>query len=400
MSTERLYHADAYRTTFTANVLSCQPSDNHWSVILDKTCFYPTSGGQPNDLGTLGGRQVLDVQEDEATGTVLHLVDGPLEGEVSGEIDWQRRLDHSEQHTGQHLLSGTFEQLYDAETLSWHLGAQSCTVDLQMESLSPEQAEAVELACNRVIRAALPVVTHVVDDDGVKRLPLRKPPKVTGEIRVVEISGYDWSACGGTHVRTSSELGLLKIKSWERYKKTTRVEFLVGSRALRDYLHLDRMTRELCRSLSIAVDALPQYVDRTQEELNSLRKLSKQMQEQLLEGEAAGLVAESRRLAGAHVVRQVFGGRPLEELKLLAAKVAAHPGTVAIFGTRGAIPQILIHRSVDLRFNAGTIIREVLPLIEGRGGGSPMQAQGGGSRPEGLEHALDQAVLKVSEALR
>ncbi len=400
VATEKLYHQDAYLTSFSAQVISCVPTETGYDVVLDRTAFYPTGGGQPHDLGTLNGYAVTDVREDEATGTVIHTVEAPLEGNVEGRVDWDRRRDHMEQHTGQHLLSGTFEQLLDAETVSWHLGSQSCTIDITMETLTPEQAERVELECNRIIRAALPVITHVVDTEGVARLPLRKPPKVTENIRVVEIEGYDWSACGGTHVRHTGELGLLKIKSWERYKKTTRVEFLVGSRALADYMRLDRMTRELCRSLSIGVPDLPDYVTRTQEDLSSLRKQVKRLKEELLQVEAAELVKEARTIAGARIVRKVLSGRTLDEVKLLAAKTAAHPGTVAVFGTKGAIPQIVLHRSVDLRLNMGAIIREVLPLIDGKGGGSPLQAQGGGSRPEELEHALDQAVLKIAEALR
>lgn len=401
MPTIKLFHTDPYRRSFSARVLSCTPVGDRWQVELDQTCFYATSGGQPNDLGTLGGRTVLDVQEDEASGRIFHLVDGPLEGEVQGEIDWERRLDHMEQHSGQHLLSGAFERLLDAETCSWHLGAESCTVDLSIPSLTAEQVEQVELECSRIIRQARPIVTHLASRETIADYPLRKPPSVSGEIRVVEIQDYDWSACAGTHVRNTAELGLLKIKSWEKNKKYTRVTFLVGSRALRDYQFLDRMTRDLCRSLSIAVPTLPQYVDRTHEEMSSLRKQLKVQQEQLLEIEAQELLTHSSiRLGSVQVVRSIFGGRSLEELKLLAAKVAAHPGAVAVFGTKGAIPQIVLHRAIDVRLDMGAIIRQVLPLIDGRGGGSTLNAQGAGKRPEALGEALDQVVLRIASALR
>jgi alanyl-tRNA synthetase len=400
VSTVKLYHEDAYRTEFSAAVLSCVPAGGHWDVVLNQTCFYPTAGGQPNDLGTLGGRQVIDVREDEASETVIHTVDGPLEGTVEGRIDWQRRLDHMIQHTGQHLLSGAFERLLDAETVSWHLGSENCTVDLGIESLTQAQAEQIEWECDRIIRDCRPVVTHVVDQAGVARFPMRKPPKVEHDnVRIVEIEGYDWSGCGGTHVRNSGELGLVKVKSWEKNKKSVRVEFLVGPRALGDYMRLDVITRDLCRSLSIAVSDLPKWVERTQEEASGLRKQLKLAQEKLLEIEAAELVAESPRVKGICIVRRVFGGRTLDEVKYLAGKVAAHSGTVAVFGTKGAIPQIVLHRAVDLRIDVGAVIRQVLPVIDGRGGGSPIQAQGGGSRPEALEEALDQAIVKIGDAL-
>ncbi|HYG57238.1 MAG TPA: DHHA1 domain-containing protein [Symbiobacteriaceae bacterium] len=395
----RLFQWDAYRTEFTARVLSCMPAGGQWDVVLDQTCFYATSGGQPNDLGVLGGQKVADVREDEATGTIVHTVAGPLEGEVQGTVDWARRLDHMEQHTGQHILSAAFEKLLDGETVGWHLGSQSCTVDIAIEGLSVPQAAQIEAECNRIVRANLPVVVHVVDQEGVQHFPMRKPPTVTENIRVVEVQGYDWSGCSGTHVRQTGELGLIKVKSWERYKKAVRVEFLVGQRALQDYMQLDLTTRELCRSLSIGVADLPRFVERTQEEASALRKQVKMLQERFLEMEAAALVAEARRVGGARVVRTVVGGRSLDEVKLLAAKVAAHPATVAVFGTKGALPQIVLCRSVDLRLDMGAMIRQVLPLIDGKGGGSPVQAQGGGSRPEALEHALDQVVLRISESL-
>lgn len=399
MPTKKLFHEDAYRTEFSAQVLSCAPAGEAWDVILDQTAFYAEAGGQPSDSGRLGGRTVLAVSE-RNDGTIIHTVDGPLQGEVSGQIDWQRRLDHMEQHTAQHLLSGAFEQLFDAETLSWHLGSDATTVDLSLEALTPEQAEQIEWECNRIIRAGLPVVTHLTDDTGVSRFPLRKVPTVTGEIRVVEIGGYDWSACAGTHVRSTGELGLLKIKSWERYKKSIRVSFLAGQRALTDYLALDRLTRDLCRGLSIGVSDLPKHVERTQDELTALRKRMRTLQEQILEHEAQDLLKGAHRVGNARVVRQVFAGRPVEELKLLAAKVAAHNSAVAVFGTRGAMPQIILHRSVDLRIDVGQAIKQVLPLIDGRGGGSPIQAQGGGSRGEQLEHALDMAITRLAEMLK
>jgi alanyl-tRNA synthetase len=399
VSTVKLFQQDAYRKEFTAQVLSCTPAGENWDVVLDQTCFYATSGGQPNDLGVLGGQTVVDVREDESAGLIIHTVTGPLEGEVHGEIDWQRRLDHMEQHTGQHLLSAAFERMLDGETVSWHLGADSTTVDIGIDGLTAEQAAALELECNRIIRATLPVMIHVVDAEGVKAFPMRKPPAVSENIRVVEIQGYDWSGCAGTHVRTTGELGLLKIKSWEKNKKYVRVEFLVGNRALQDYMRIDQMTRDLARSLSIHVLDMPKYVERSQEEASGLRKQLKVAQEKLLEIQAGELVAEAQKIGGTRLVRQIVHGMTLDEVKLLAAKVAAHPGTVAVFGTKGAMPQIVLYRSVDVRIDLGTIIRQVLPLIEGKGGGSPIQAQGAGSRPEGLEQALDQAILKIAEAV-
>ncbi|MEW8978605.1 MAG: DHHA1 domain-containing protein [Symbiobacterium sp.] len=398
MPTRRLFYEDAYRTQFEARVVACAPEGGAWAVELDQTCFFAESGGQPSDTGLLGGRPVLDVRVRE-DGAIIHLVDAPLEGIVVGQVDWTRRLDLMEQHTGQHLLSAAFVHLFGADTLAWHLGAQSTTIDVDMDSLTPEQAEQVERTVNQLIRSGLAVRTHMTDSAHVHQFPLRKPPAVEGEIRVVEIDGYDWAACGGTHLHSIGELGLLKIKTWERYKRAVRVTFLAGQRALNDYLSLDRMTRDLARRLTIAVDDLPRWADRTQEEMTSLRNRVRTLQEQLVAREADDLIAGARRVGPALVVRQTFSGRPLEELRLLAAKVAARPGCVAVFGLRSGAPHLILHRAVDLRLDVGKIIREVLPLIEGKGGGSPIQAQGGGGRPERLEEALDAAVARIAEAL-
>ena len=395
----KLFQADAYRTEFEGRVVSCTPFGDAWAVVLNQTCFYPASGGQPSDGGTLGGAPVVDVRAEE-DGTIVHVVGAPLTGTVAGRVDWNRRLDHMEQHTGQHLLSAAFVHLFQAETVSWHLGVEASTVDIAMDSLSAEQVEELELTCNRLIRSGLPVHVHLCQPDEALKLPLRKPPSVSGPIRVVEIEGYDWSPCGGTHLKSIGELGLLKIKAWERYKRTMRVTFLAGQRALHDYLALDRMTRDLGRRLSIGPHDLPRWADRTQEELNSLRKRVRTQQEQLLAVEAEQLLADARRIGPARVVRHIFGGRPADELRLLAAKVAAAPGCVAVFGTRGAVPQLILHRATDVRVDVGQILSEVLPIIDGKGGGSPIQAQGGGSRPERLEEALDAAVSRIAAALR
>ncbi len=399
MRTVKLFQADAYRTEFEGRVVSCTPVGDAWAVVLNQTCFYPASGGQPSDAGTLGGAPVLDVRA-ESDGAIVHVVGAPISGTVVGQVDWNRRLDHMEQHTGQHLLSAAFMHQFEAETVSWHLGAEASTVDVSMDSLSADQAEELELTCNQMIRSGLPVHAHLVAPEDVQRYPLRKPPTVEGPIRIIEIEGYDWSPCGGTHVRNIGELGLIKIKNWERYKRGVRVTFLAGQRALRDYLALDRMTRELSRRLSIGVAELPRWTDRTQEELNSLRKRVRTQQEALLTEEAERLLADARRVGPARVVRQSFGGRPVDELRLLAAKVAAAPGCVAVFGTRGALPQLILHRATDLRLDVGQILKEVLPILDGKGGGSPIQAQGGGSRPDRLEEALDAAVARIAEALR
>lgn len=400
ISTQKLYHSDAYLRTFTARVLAARPKDHHWAVELDRTAFYAEAGGQPSDRGRLGDQRVLDVQEDESTGAIIHTVEGPLAGEVSGEVDWPRRRDHMEQHTGQHLLSQAFIEALGAETVSFHLGEAVSTVDIALENLDAAQAAAVEDLANGIVREDREVRIHRVDAAGVTRLPLRKPPKVLENIRVVEIADFDWSACGGTHVRRTGELGVIKIKGWERYKKGVRVEFLAGGRAVAHFQAVDSITRDLCRSLTTGPGDLPEVVSRLRDEAVRLRKQVQQLQEQALVREAAGLLAEGRTLGSVRVVRTVFAARAPEEVKLLAAKVAQQGSAVAVFGLKGSLPQLFLARSPDVRgVDVGAILRLALPAIDGRGGGSPVAAQGAGSKPDGLPLAMDLCLVRLAEAL-
>lgn len=398
MATDKLYHQDPYLRSFSARVLRCDQAGGAWEAVLDRTAFYPTSGGQPHDTGVLGERQVLSVREED-DGTVVHTLDGPVSGSVEGAIDWARRQDHMEQHTGQHLLSQAFMEALGAETLSFHLGQDASSIDIAAESLTPEQAEQVELLANEIVREDRTVTTHLVDPADVGRFPLRKPPTVETNLRIVEIGRFDWSACGGTHVASTGRLGLIKVKGWERHKKGVRVEWLAGGRAVADYLGLDQTIRSLCRSLSIGVADLPAYVARLQEDGASLRRQVKVLSDQVLEAEVQELLAGARVVRGVRIVRRVVTGRTADEAKGLALKVAGHSQSVALFGIRGALPQLIFARSVDLRLDMGGIIKLAIPLIDGRGGGSPVSAQGGGSRQEGLESALDLAASKVVEAL-
>jgi len=224
--TERLYYTDSALHTFAARVVERRDTERGPAVRLDRTAFYPTSGGQPYDTGTLGDVRVVDVWDDE-TDAVWHLLERSLDAEeVEGRIDWERRFDHMQQHTGQHLLSAAFVRLRDAATVSFHLGTDDSSIDLDVRQLSWEDAFRVEADVNRVIWEDRPVEVHFVAEDEIAGVPLRKPPKVTGTIRVVWIRDVDASACGGTHVPRTGAVGLVKIVRLERYKGGTRVGFL------------------------------------------------------------------------------------------------------------------------------------------------------------------------------
>ena len=223
MKTERLYYNDPYLLEFDASIVETKAVGNKLGVVLDKTAFYPTSGGQPNDLGMIDDVPLVDCLEDEASGNIIHVIEGSVTGpSVHARIDPARRADHMQQHSGQHVLSQAFVELFNWPTVSFHLGAVSCTIDLPADSVSREQAEAAEDLANRIVRENRSVAIRYIARQNIAEAGLRKPTERSGDIRVIDIAGYDRSACGGTHVRTTGEIGPILITGIDRAKKQTR----------------------------------------------------------------------------------------------------------------------------------------------------------------------------------
>jgi len=253
----RIYYTDPYCLEFDAAVTAVTPDgDQRWRVTLDRSAFYPTSGGQPFDVGTLGAARVLDVSDD--SGEVEHLTDAPLEvgQRVHGVIDAVRRRDHMQQHTGQHVLSAAFDRLLQVRTESFHLGAASATIDLHRE-VTPAEIARAEEAANQIVWEDRPVAIRFVTPDEAAALPLRKEPKKDGELRLFDITEWDLSACGGTHVARTGEIGIIAIRGWERFKGASRVEFVCGVRALAAFRELRDSIAGSVRLLSVMPPELP-----------------------------------------------------------------------------------------------------------------------------------------------
>ncbi|MHB1134638.1 MAG: alanyl-tRNA editing protein [Chloroflexota bacterium] len=400
MATERLYHRDATARQFQARVLAQRPLGERVGVVLDRTLFYPTSGGQPHDLGLLGGRQVLDVYEEGAE--IVHVLEAPLpEGavEVEGLVDWQRRFDHMQQHTGQHILSQAFVDVLGAETVSFHLSEVTATIDVATTGLDAAQLAAVEELANRVVFEDRPIAADFVTPERLAQLPLRKPPKVSENIRIVEVAGFDWSACGGTHCERAGQVGLILVGKTERRGAETRVEFLCGGRALRRARRLVAHVNELANSLSVGWDdAVPQAL----RGLQSLKELDRELERlraALQENEAAVLVAAAPRQAGVAVVSQVFPDRAPDELKRLALKLVAGERVVVLLAAQGQKGHLLCARSADVDCDMNAVLRAALGAIGGRGGGTPALAQGGAPDPSQIESALAVALEQVQQCL-
>lgn len=391
--TVKLYLEDPSRQNFSAEVIERIVIDGKPAVVLDQTLFYPTSGGQPHDTGTLNDIPVVDVFEDERR-RVVHLLQGPLAGPtVEGRIDWRRRFDHMQQHTGQHLLSQAFIKVCNAETLSFHLGDEGATLDVHQAGLGSETIASVEDLANQIVCENRQVRFHMVAKSDLDQYPVRKPPAVEEDIRIIEIEDFDYSPCGGTHCSRTGEIGLIKIRRHENYKGGSRIHFLCGFRALKDYRHKTAILKQIGDALSSGEGDLPQNIQKMQDELKRLRWEHNHLRKQLLRYEAGELGSGCRKLGNINVVVKIFEDRNPQELKLLGQLVLEnHPDTVVLFGSKAeGKASLFFQRSKELDIDMGKLMQAACAVINGRGGGRPQQAQGGGSEVDKLEEALTSA---------
>ncbi|HEX9166135.1 MAG TPA: DHHA1 domain-containing protein [Gemmatimonadales bacterium] len=385
--TDRLYYHDSYLRSFTARLAGRRTRDGRTEVSLDRTAFYPEGGGQPPDHGLLDAARVVDVQADE-DGSVWHAIDGQLDGEdeVFGQVEWPRRFDHMQQHHGQHLLSAAFEELFQLPTLAFHLGAEYATIDLPGDVAEPT-IRAAEDRTNEIVWEDRLVEARFVSAAELATIPLRKPPTVQGPVRVVSVPGFDHSACGGTHPRTTGAVGVLHVRRRERRGGDTRIEFVCGGRALRDLRDRGGLLTRIASGMSVGLDELEEAIGRLRDQEAGHRKRLGHAMERLVAFEARDLVAAAPRHGGVPIVRQFRDGLDMNEARLLATAIVAEGG-VALLGLRGEKAQVLIARPAGHAFDCGKVLREALAAVGGRGGGQPQMAQGGIPDPAQLEMVL------------
>ncbi|OQA23548.1 MAG: Alanine--tRNA ligase [Chloroflexi bacterium ADurb.Bin360] len=377
--TEKIYYTDVTCKDFTARVESRQQSPQGPAICLDRTAFYPTSGGQSHDVGTINGIAVRDVWND-AEGNIWHLLERPLDAiEVQGSINWDVRFDHMQQHTGQHLLSAAFLRLLQANTLSVHMGAAINTVDFDLSQLSWEEAFRVEEEVNRIIQENRRVTIALVGEETLADFNLRREPQVRGVIRIVQVEGYDVSPCGGTHTPYTGQIGLVKLTAIERYKGGVRVTFLCGARALRDYRHALQVLQKLGAQLSVGSDDCPDAVARLLEDNRLLRRSQQQTQQTFAEMEAQLLWQATSVSKGARRIVKHWEARSFGEIQALARQLQNLPNTAAfLMVTEGDSLRLICTRSHDLeKMDANAYLRAALGELGGRGGGTPTLAQGG-----------------------
>ncbi len=396
--TRRVYLEDPYCRNATAEVRAIVAAAAGPAAILDATIFYPEGGGQPADQGTLGPARVLDVQVGP-DGDILHLLDRPLEpGTQAAALDWTRRFDHMQQHSGQHLLSRCFEILAGADTASFHLGPSEVTIDLDREVDAAQIAAAEELA-NRIVFEDRPLHAEDMAPAAAAALGVRSPDHVRADVRVVTIEEFDRNACGGTHVRRTGEIGAVKVRRTERVRSGLRVFFHCGWRSLADYAFKHEAWRELAQRFTTGERDVPALVARLAEERPGLERRIRDLEVELATSRAGGLVAAADRAAGYRLVRHVSESG-LDAARALAGAVAAHDRAVAVVGcVAGGRPRLVAAASADLAIDLGPIVREAAVAFGGRGGGKPHFAEAGGEDAARLGEALALVEAKVRAAL-
>ena len=423
--TDRLYYTDPYLRAFDATIARVGRRNGRLAVTLDRTAFYPTSGGQPFDTGCLGSLRVVDVV-DEDDGSITHLVEpAPSDQEparpdaeppanpqratlnlepgqvVRGEIDWARRFDHMQQHSGQHVLSAAFDRVLGVRTVSFHLGAAVSTIDLIRETTFAEIAAAEEEA-NRIVWEDRRVAIRFADAEEAARLPLRKEPARGGMLRLIDVEGFDLSACGGTHVARTGGVGVIAVSSWERFKGGQRLEFVCGGRALGGYRTLRDAMAASVRLLSVLPAELPSAIERLQADARDQKRSMIGLQTDLARYRADELANGAEEVRLKPPLSAAQGGREALEgpdtpgtdrfcrlvartvdadasgLKNLAGAIAAKPGLLVVLVSVSTPALVVIARSSDVPISAQQLLATLLSEFGGRGGGRPEMAQGGG----------------------
>ena len=403
--TKRLYYQDSYLKEFKAKVLRKLKIDNQPAVVLDETAFYPTSGGQPYDKGFIQDIPVIEVVEegDEIIHILKEELKEKINSEVVGKIDWKRRFDHMQQHLGQHILSGALMEIWGAETVSFHLGEEVCTLDIAKERLTEGEVKEAEECTNEIILKNRPVKCYFVEgEEEIKRLNLRKIPEKTGKIRIIEVEDFDLSACGGTHCRAAGEVGLIKITKWEKRGEKTRLEFICGRRAWEDYFWKNELIKNISNKLTIKDSELGEAIDRILVERKEIGKELKEYKEKLQEYEAKKMIDEcSLRDDRIKVINKVFEEENFQEVRELIQKIInLDESVVVLFGVKKGGAKILFACSRALKYDMNGLTREAAKFIEGQGGGAPNFAQAGGKKVEGIEDALNFALEHFQEFIK
>ncbi len=377
--THRYYYDDAYKKSFQANVLERAEHDGQQALVLEGTYFYPTSGGQPFDSGTINSSNVVNVLIRPDDGAILHVLDEPIVAKrISAEIDWNRRFDHMQQHTGQHILSQAFLKVLGAGTISFHLGADASTIDLDLASMEEEVASSVERLANQIVWENRAVEIRTVTRQEAMEIPMRKKPPIEGDsLRLVVITDFDVSACGGTHVASTGEVGLIKIVGWERRRNQVRAEFVCGSRALSDYRKKNQVVRNLSAVFTTGYWELESSVDRQIEESTEFRRQLRKCRKTLIDYQVSEILNETKGIDNGRPIVRVFSDVTVIELRIIANQLIIGNKVMSLLASVGDKTSLVFARNEDSEGDMNALINDAITLLgSGSGGGSPIFAQG------------------------
>lgn len=398
---QKLYYIDAYKKDFTTKVIKqdyC--TEGNLYVVLNETAFYPTGGGQPNDTGTLNGIPVSNVEE--VDGEIRHFIVEQLHTEeVEGKIDWNRRFDHMQQHTAQHILSAAFWDHFNIPTIGFHLGKETVTIDLETENLPTETvAKAVQIA-NKIVLENHPIRIEWMNLEEAKTLPLRKEPTMTENIRVVIIENYDYNGCGGTHPKHTGEVGPIQVLGWERNKGGIRLTFVSGWRTLKLMGQQQQIMKDVSQQLNSSDTDIPAKVTQLLTSQKENEKAIQAMNEKLLFAEANELLQQSAEIHGGILISKVFTNRSMQEIAKLSAIITEqqeHAITYFAIENEDKLQCILAcGKAVTLDMNA--LLKDALPTIEGKGGGNKKSARGGGKAIMSGDEFLNQLVSSLQSVV-
>ncbi|MFC4559757.1 DHHA1 domain-containing protein [Virgibacillus kekensis] len=399
MATEKLFYQNQYIRSFSAkSVRSGTDEEGRSYVVLDQTAFYPTGGGQPHDMGTINGVNVLNVEEVE--GEVRHYTAEPLgiHNEYTGEIDWERRFDHMQQHAGQHILSAAFEDNLGYKTVSFHLGKETCSIDLEVKGLTKEEMKQVENTANEIILENRPIDTKWVTKEELGQYHLRKDLSVSENIRLVIIPEFDYNGCGGTHPDSTGQVSSIKILHWEKQKKNKiRVYFVCGSRVLKQLGAKHQIVQGLTDTLNAPQEELNNSAANVLRQNKELEKIISELKFELIEYEADKLLDQEEIHRDQKIIKAIFSNRPMPELQSLAKTIADKSSEVLVMlvNENPDKLQLVCARGEAVAINMNDLIKQVLPDINGKGGGNASVAQGGGEKVIKAQELMERLVSKM-----
>ncbi|RDW21249.1 alanyl-tRNA editing protein [Oceanobacillus chungangensis] len=369
--TRKLYYESAYEKVWWTNIIDSIERDGKYFIILEETAFYPHGGGQPCDLGSIDGIKVLDVFSED--GEVVHQVERlPETDKVICKLDWERRFDHMQNHSGQHLLSAVFRDLLQAQTVSFHLGTEDVTIDIDQSDITNDQLTVVEQEVNNRIYQNLEISSYFVSNEQLRNIPVVKMPKVTENIRIVEIEGVEYNACGGTHVTRTGQIAMIKLFKAEKLKGATRVHFKCGNRALADYNKVLAIIDTLSEKFNTGRKDILDRFEKWEQGYKQIQTELSHIKEQ----NEAYLSKELLSNMEGKLVSHVFADKSLKDMQRLAAKIVTDQAIIVLLATT-AENKILLYHSGSEHFSCGKLFKEHLPAFNGKGGGNDQSAQAG-----------------------